>query len=267
MATPAHRRSDQTPERNALRREQRPPHRAQHGVNGRFHLSTSPSTRYVRLPSPPGTPQNHLTNKTDSLPRTWLLSTEPYSTYTLYLLRLFFALNITLASLPLLRPQDPCEDIPLTPAQRHYLNLPPMTRPATPQEQEQYVTPPRYSRSATPQSNTSSLRGNASDSPLDSSLRRSTSGSPFGGGQIQQQHRASPFGDSNRRRLSFQSTRSSPLSTSEFDAVGSISTPTKSSKASVGLNSKWLYEKGRGSPRGSVGSGLAGWGGGGSVFS
>lgn len=60
---------------------------------------------------------------------------------------------------------------------------------------------------------------------------------------------------------------------------GSTGTPTKSNgattttpvgKASVGLNSKWLYEKGRGSPRSGGGSGggsgFAGFGGGGSVF-
>ncbi|KAK5119860.1 hypothetical protein LTR85_007186 [Meristemomyces frigidus] len=214
-----------------------------------------------------------------ALPRTWLLASEPYTLYTLYLLRAFFAINIALALAPLFRPQDACEDIPLTPAQRHHLGLPPMTRPATPQEKEQYVTPPRYSRSTTPQqqSSASNMRALASDSPLGnrqsgspidgSSSRRSVSGSPFASSQ-----RPSPLasglrdvGD-QRRRLSFQSNRSSPLGTSDFDALGSIGTPTKSSKASVGLNSKWLYEKGRGSPRASM-SGLAGFGGAGSVFS
>ncbi|KAK4544230.1 hypothetical protein LTR36_004440 [Oleoguttula mirabilis] len=216
-----------------------------------------------------------------ALPRTWLLASEPYTLYTLYLLRAFFTLNLALALAPLFRPQDACEDIPLTPAQRHHLGLPPMTRSATPQEKEQYVTPPRYSRSTTPQSSSSSMRALASDSPLsgrntspalDGSTgisRRSVSGSPFGS-----QRPASPLAaglrdgaGEQRRRLSFQSTRSSPLGTSEFDAVGSIGTPTKSGKASVGLNSKWLYEKGRGSPRASMNGGLAGFGGSGSVFS
>ena len=79
--------------------------------------------------------------------------------------------------------------------------------------------------------------------------------SPFGSGQ--QQSRAgsgSPYGVSGlrgageRRRLSYTSTRSSPMSVSEFDAAGSVSTPSKANRASVGLNSKWLYEKGRASP-------------------
>ncbi|TKA73807.1 hypothetical protein B0A55_05532 [Friedmanniomyces simplex] len=210
-----------------------------------------------------------------SPPATWLLAAEPYSTYTLLALRLFFALNITLAFAPLLKPKDNCDDVPLTPSQRQLLGLPPMSRPATPQEQQQYVTPPRYSRSTTPQSNTSSLRANASGSPLSgrplesstSQLRqRSVSGSP-GPGQsplIYGLRSGGGGGGSGGggRRTSFQS---SPLSTPEFDAAGSISTPTKSGKASVGLNSKWLYEKGRGSPRSSFG-GLGGFGGGGSVF-
>jgi nucleoporin POM34 len=59
--------------------------------------------------------------------------------------------------------------------------------------------------------------------------------------------------------------RNSPLSISEFDAAGSVGTPSKvNQRASVGLNSKWLYEKGRASPTGSRLSGN-GWGTG-SVF-
>ncbi|KAK3117461.1 hypothetical protein LTR53_001148 [Teratosphaeriaceae sp. CCFEE 6253] len=206
------------------------------------------------------------------LPLDWASAAEPYSTYLIYIIRLFFATNIVLAFSPLLRPKDNCDDIPLTPSQRQLLGLAPMTRPATPQEQQQYTTPPRYSRSTTPQSNRSSLRGNASGSPLsgtplDSStlqLRRSVSGSP-GPSPLNYGLKPNAVGGSGRR-TNFQS---SPLSTPEFDAAGSVGTPTKSGKASVGLNSKWLYEKGRasprGSPRGSFG-GFGGFGGGGSVF-
>ena len=69
-----------------------------------------------------------------------------------------------------------------------------------------------------------------------------------------------------RRKLSYTSTRSSPLSVSEMDALGgSVNTPTKRDphlRASVGLNSKWLYEKGK------AGTGVSGSGWGtGSVFS
>ena len=185
----------------------------------------------------------------------------PPPTYPLLLLRAFLLLNIALACRPLLRKADTCEDIPLTPAQRQLLNLPPLSRPATPQEKDQYITPPRYSRSATPNSSLrvavsdSPLSGRSSTTPLDfRSPQRGSSGSPL-----------TPSG-AERRRLSYNnnnnpSSRSSPLSTSEFDAAGLLATPTKvGQRASVGLNNKWLYERGRGSSgaRGS-GSGSGGF--------
>ncbi|KAI7391713.1 hypothetical protein KC336_g16675 [Hortaea werneckii] len=245
------------------------------------------------------------------LPRT-LLASPTYQSTTFYihlLLRAFLTLNIALSLAPLFRPQDPCDDIPLTDSQRYHLGLPPRTRPATPREQTEYVTPPRYSRNSTPQSDRASLRmfaaaesplgtrSTGAASPLDRSLggRGSLGGSPFGSAQ-----RPSPLGgrqsavagvnSSPRRRSSFQGMtrqqqRGSPLGgLNDLDGFGSsllggssTGTPTKSSgatttpvgKASVGLNSKWLYEKGRGSPRGGGGgsnSGFAGFGGGGSVF-
>ncbi|KAI6913425.1 hypothetical protein KC334_g1438 [Hortaea werneckii] len=236
------------------------------------------------------------------LPRT-LLALPTYQSTTFYthlLLRAFLTLNIALSLAPLFRPQDPCDDIPLTDSQRYHLGLPPRTRPATPLEEKEYITPPRYSRNSTPQSDRggNSTRLFASESPLgtrsaggsplDGSLRGgrgSLGGSPFGSSS---QRRPSP-----RQRSSFQglTQRSSPLGglNNDVDGFGSsllggsTGTPTKSSgattttpvgKASVGLNSKWLYEKGRGSPRGAGGgggsgsssSGFAGFGGGGSVF-
>ncbi|KAI6838611.1 hypothetical protein KC327_g5339 [Hortaea werneckii] len=244
------------------------------------------------------------------LPRTLLTSSTYQSTtfYTHLLLRAFLTLNIALSLAPLFRPQDPCDDIPLTDSQRYHLGLPPRTRPATPMEEKNYVTPPRYSRNSTPQSDRASLRLFASDSPLGtrsagaSPLDRSLggrggslSGSPF----ASPSQRPSPLGarptgatgmnSSPRRRSSFQGAtqRGSPLSGfNDLDGFGSsvfggsTGTPTKSSgatttpvgKASVGLNSKWLYEKGWGSPRGGGGggggggSGFAGFGGGGSVL-
>lgn len=92
-------------------------------------------------------------------------------------------------------------------------------------------------------------------SPFGSARRGSGSGSPFS---------ASPLKDkvlSNSelgRRGSLGSSRGSPLG-GDFDGFGSPS--AKSGRASVGLNSKWLYQKGRASP-GMTGSG---WGTG-SVF-
>ncbi len=103
--------------------------------------------------------------------------------------------------------------------------------------------------------------------------------SPFGSGTQQRRASGSPLTPSGTpsnaaaagRRLSYN-PRSSPLGLSEFDAGG---TPTKvmgNPRASVGLNSKWLYEKGRASPTGPSGGGReagfvgGGWGTG-SVFS
>lgn len=192
------------------------------------------------------------------LPHTLLQSLAPYPTYTLLLIQLFSLFNITMASLPLLRTPDTCEDIPLTPAQRQLFGLPPASRPATPQEKEQWITPPRYSRSAsnTPRSSPSSLRAEISGSPVPSMS------TPFGSGS--RRHSGSPLTE-ERRRLSLN-RGNSPLSISEFDAAGSVNTPSKVNlnRASVGLNSKWLYEKGRASPTGSRLSG-SGWGTG-SVF-
>jgi nucleoporin POM34 len=66
------------------------------------------------------------------------------------------------------------------------------------------------------------------------------------------------------RRLSYTGDRkSSPMSFGETDSSGSLfSTPTKEKRASVGLNNKWLYERGRGSPRAGLRSSIPG----GSVF-
>ena len=220
------------------------------------------------------------TNQPPSLPTSTILALRPYDTYALLLLRLLLSTNILIATLPLLRNKDACEDIPLTPAQRQLLGLPPMSRPATPQEKEQWITPPRYtrSRSGTPQSPGSSLRAQASGSPgsgsmFGNSMQRQGSGSPFGGNGSPGQWSPSSLtplrggvGD-ERRRLSYNA-RQSPLSASDFDSTmgtttgmesASIGTPTrKGNRASVGLNSKWLYEKGKGSPRRGSGGG-AGW--------
>lgn len=219
-------------------------------------------TGHTRLPYPP------------------LASLQPFLSYILYLLRAFFLLNLSIASIPLFRSPDACEDIPLTPAQRQLFGLPPMSRPATPQEKEQYVTPPRYSRSATPQSG-SSLRAEVPGSPLadrgtpldSGELARSMSGSPWPSPLGGSGRSGAENGNRERRRSSFQGSRGSPLGggsgwPSDLDGAfmaGGTSTPPMRNKTSVSLNSKWLYEKGRGSPRSGT-SGLSGFGGSGSVF-
>ncbi|SMR60180.1 unnamed protein product [Zymoseptoria tritici ST99CH_3D1] len=213
------------------------------------------------------------------IPHQWLRALHPYPSYILWAIRLVFFTNAFFAILPAVRTADACEDIPLSPKQRSLLGLPPMSRPATPQEKEQYVTPPRFARSSTPRSagntgmraegldsplsgrgtplNTSgtggSIRAPGSGSPYNSGLYRSVSGSGGMGGSGSGMQSAA---ESTRRRLSYTNTRSSPLTVSEFEAMGQ-GTPSK--RASVGLNNKWLYEKGRtAGPKSTPGGGRMG---------
>lgn len=147
------------------------------------------------------------------------------------------------------------------------LGLPPSKRPETAADQANYITPPRYSRSSTPRS-TNSLRAHTSGSPLTgspadfgSSQQRPSNGSPYSPSPLATKSYESGFasrresvgGLGTTRRLSYGgSPRGSPssLNLSEFEAAGNIGSPSKGNKASVGLNSKWLYEKGRRSPSG-----------------
>ncbi|OQO13923.1 hypothetical protein B0A48_00798 [Cryoendolithus antarcticus] len=217
-------------------------------------------------------------------------------------LRVLLVAALAFSARPLWQAPDTCEDIPLSAPQRHALGLPPLSRPATPQEQAQYVTPPRYSRSNSPSLNDSvraQARGSplsGRGSPLDSSLRRHSSGygSPLESFLPSQSLSASPSGLQRQRsgsgspysplpdRIQSSSSANDLLRRSSFGfdsprretetyerGSGSPSGLGKSGRASVGLNSKWLYQKGRGSPAG-MASGKAsptgsGWGTG-SVF-
>ncbi|EME82517.1 uncharacterized protein MYCFIDRAFT_82421 [Pseudocercospora fijiensis CIRAD86] len=200
-----------------------------------------------------------------TFPLSWLRAVHPYPLYAIWLLQAVLVANIGIALLPLFRKPDACEDVPLTPQQRQLLGLPPMSRPATPQEKEQYVTPPRFSNSTPRSSPASSLRAEASSSPLsgrstplDGSFR-SGSGSPFASQTLRRAESGSPLSGpaaglrsgAERRRLSYTGNSGSPLALGAFDSSSFGSTPSKEKRASVGLNNKWLYEKGRGSPRGS----------------
>ncbi|OBT67464.1 hypothetical protein VE03_03061 [Pseudogymnoascus sp. 23342-1-I1] len=179
---------------------------------------------------------------------------QPYPQYIYNLLRLLFLANITIAILPLLRPKDTLADIPLTPAQRSLLGLPASNTPPTPGST--YITPPRYARSPAPRNS-----GSNSSSPL--------SGSPLSGrnspinGTPGKEGRGSPFNPNaspllhktfnNQRRDSYGSP--SPLGRVGSGEPGTPS-PSGAGKASVGLNSKWLYEKGRRTSQGGSGGRL-----------
>jgi nucleoporin POM34 len=150
--------------------------------------------------------------------------------------------------------RDDMEDIPLTPAQRKLLGLPPSSRPATPNSE--YVTPPRYRRTSTPLSGSPSRKG----SPATGSPSGKRTDSPYNAGGLESL--ANPSGSiyspgaspllqkammngNGMRRSSYSSL--SPLGGSTTDLPGTPGTPSPPTgkTTSVGLNNKWLYEKGR----------------------
>ncbi|KAI9651138.1 hypothetical protein NHQ30_001175 [Ciborinia camelliae] len=164
-------------------------------------------------------------------------------------------LNIAVALRPLYTARDDMEDIPLTPAQRKLLGLRPSSRPPTPGSN--YVTPPRYRRTSTPLSSSpASRRGSpASGSP---SGKRSESPHAQDGleslvnslGPVHSPG-ASPLlqktlmSGSGNRRSSYGSSYPLGRSIGEPGTPGTPSPLGGAKTSSVGLNNKWLYEKGR----------------------
>ncbi|OLN84922.1 Nucleoporin POM34 [Colletotrichum chlorophyti] len=180
-------------------------------------------------------------------------SLRSYLGWAYYLIQLIPLANIALAVLPLLRPADDLADIPLTPAQRKLLGLPPSSAAATPDAT--YSTPPRYSR-------TPSLAGSPASNRSYSGSPLSGRGSPALGASLNgQSYSPSPLNNSpskfsaslnSNRRSSFGSSTNLGASTgsSLFPDPGTPS-PSTGKRTSVGLNNKWLYERGRRSSGGS----------------
>lgn len=171
---------------------------------------------------------------------TALGSLPTYSFWILAALRLVPILGIASALTPLFRSKDDLSDIPLTPSQRALLGLQPASRPATPGSQ--YITPPRYSRSATPRSDRSN-----SGSPLsgkDSPFRAENPYSPSASPLFQR-----AMGRESGKRLSFGASGSGALAgmVGEGNTLSPNTTTNSgmSKGSSVGLNNRWLYDKGR----------------------
>lgn len=165
-----------------------------------------------------------------------------------------FLYNIFVACLPLLRKPDEINDIPLTPAQRKLMGLAPSSAPPTPGSS--YVTPPRYARTPTPMSGSPSNKdrySGSSSTRKESPAGGSAAGSPFSPASSPLLHKAVGGGYNGSRRESYGSGSAygsgSPLgySTSRSSVLEAPSTPTPSGTkgSNIGLNSKWLYEKGR----------------------
>ncbi|KAH8888903.1 NPCC-domain-containing protein [Thozetella sp. PMI_491] len=172
----------------------------------------------------------------------------PYAGLIYTALLLLPVVNIVTALMPLVRPADPMEDIPLTPGQRKLLGLPLSKKKDTPDTV--YSTPPKYSRTpslgGTPASNrsyassplsgkgspASAIRlGNSSFSPLPTSpLLKTING-----------------GSNGPRRSSFGSPSPLVANNSGLFAgeVPGTPSPSGGKRSSVALNNKWLYERGR----------------------
>ncbi|RKU47087.1 hypothetical protein DL546_000033, partial [Coniochaeta pulveracea] len=119
---------------------------------------------------------------TSKLPSSWFSAqTLTYASWTYLTLQLIPVINILLALLPLFRQIDDLSDIPLTPAQRKLLGLPPSSAPPTPSST--IATPPRYKRTPS-QAGSASSHKSYNSSPLSgngSPSERRMSGSPVPG--------------------------------------------------------------------------------------
>ncbi|RDA88343.1 hypothetical protein CP532_5636 [Ophiocordyceps camponoti-leonardi (nom. inval.)] len=156
--------------------------------------------------------------------------------------------QIGLACLPLVRNEDDVSDIPLTATQRKLLGLPPPSTPPTPDGH--FSTPPRYSRTPSIAGSVGS-RASYNSSPLSGrgspALQASTGASPSPFSSVGSPLLHKTVGSiAHGQRSSIGST--SPLGASSsinlFSDPGSPS-PSSGKRTSVGLNNKWLYEKGR----------------------
>lgn len=159
--------------------------------------------------------------------------------------------NLFIAFLPLLKTKDELTDIPLTPTQRKLLGLEPTaTPPLTPGTQ--YITPPRYSHSPTPRNISPATRNNSTYStPItrSPSFGRERSDSPTGqaGSPLWQKSIGRTRDPARRSSYGTPSPLGPGLGGREGSVMGAPNTPspTAGRGASVGLNSKWLYNKGR----------------------
>lgn len=183
-------------------------------------------------------------------------STKLYMPYARLLLSCVFLYNIALALLPAMKSKDDMTDISLTPTQRALLGLSPTATPPPVTPGTQYVTPPRYSRSSTPR-NSSPLSRVSADSPLSrrgsppSALQASNS--PFSPSPSPMWAKAIGSGRDSLRRHSYGSPALPGLGSSKdliIQGVSGTPSPSTGRGSSVGLNSRWLYERGRASPGG-----------------
>lgn len=182
-----------------------------------------------------------------------------YLTWAWTIFQIIPIIQIGFACLPLLRAKDDLSDIALTPAQRQLLGLPLLS--SAPGPDAKFSTPPRYSRTPSIAGSVGS-RGSYTNSPLSGRGSPVVAG-PGGGGGSPYSPLESPLLTKGGSVLG-NGRRSSNGSGSPFDRLnggGAVSSgiglfgeasptpgpvsPAGGKRTSVGLNSKWLYEKGR----------------------
>lgn len=154
---------------------------------------------------------------------------------------------------PLIKKKDNFTDIALTPSQRALLGLDPKdTPPITPSTH--FDTPPRYSRSSTPRNGSPGSRGSSNNnSPLSRNaspsqgLQGNDSINSPSAGFIWQKSVASSRESSRRHSYGSPSPLRPGLGWKDTSLLGTPSTPSPSVGRgfSVGLNNRWLYERGR----------------------
>ncbi|KAL7949007.1 nuclear pore complex component domain-containing protein [Trichoderma barbatum] len=176
-----------------------------------------------------------------------------YLGWAWFIAQLLPFIQIGMACLPLIRPKDELSDIPLTATQRKLLGLDPSVIPPTPDAK--FSTPPRYSRTPSIAGSVGS-RASYPDSPLDgrgdsisNSLSPSFAGSisqfsPIGNPLFQNVNSMSHSRPSFGSPGSFSSSIGPSTSSNIFSDPASPS-PSAGKRTSIGLNNKWLYEKGR----------------------
>lgn len=203
-----------------------------------------PSNHSEYLPCPsPKARTNEILYSARHLPQ----NNTVYHDLSLVLLQLFFIFNILVALYPLYRPKDNLSDIPLTPTQRALLGLDPTaTPPLTPGTT--YVTPPKYRMSTSRKASPASRQTSPLSATPTFSERRVSTGTPFSPASSPLFHKA--VGNGGRetgRRPSFGS--SSPLARSNSFGESSIGpsspSPLTSTRTSLGVSNKWLYERSR----------------------
>ncbi|KAI1135128.1 NPCC-domain-containing protein [Hypoxylon sp. FL0543] len=182
--------------------------------------------------------------------RWWGYTAWSYARYTYWTVLAIPLFNIGTNLLPLARKKDDFSDIPLTPGQRRLLGLPPSSAPPTPGSA--YSTPPRYARTPSISGSTGSKRSfSGSPASNDGSPTRGNGNfSVLGSPSSPLLHKAM----NGARRSSIGSLgslgSSSILGASTGSFYGGVPdtpspTPPAGKRSTIGLNSKWLYERGR----------------------